>query len=461
MKNLLLILFILLQHLNVFSQKYSLDSIVFFTPIAGTEDFENNLLVAFQYNADSLLSSKTFIGRDDMTGDTLYQNLDVFKYNPDGMISRHVEYDWYAATGVWDLYLVETYTYGINPKQDTIIEFHYVAGEITSGKRTIFKYNTINQVTTECQDEWDTGTQQWIGYLKWENTYNPHKELSSQTLYTYSTATLQYIPEIKSEYAYAPGHLLLRTTNSTWLNDHWQLDSRRTNKYKDTIVIQTIGEVWYQPTGPWIDDFKDTSYYDGKQLTRFVRYSWYMDLQTWYPDDSVSYSYDSFNNIIDQTAYYGSNDPGNPWIPTSRDEWVYNETIDFDSIIWPFEPGELINVPYSKQLTNNLEYNYVGGWVISFKNEYYYGPFVVGVAEAEYLPDAIYPNPASDEVWLKLPNLNDHATLQLYSAKGEKVSEWKIVEQESIPVNQLPSGIYFYFIHSGEKNYVGKLIISR
>lgn len=460
MKNLLLVSFIFLQHQVVFSQKFSLDSVVFFTPITGTEDYEKAFLVVFRYNDESLLSSRSFISVGNITGDTLYQDRDEFIYNQDGKIARHEQYDWYAATGAWDLYLVETYTYGINPKQDTIIRFNYIAGEITNGKRTTIEYNALNLVTTETQDVWDTGTQQWMGYTKWEYTYSPQQDLSSKILYTYSTATLQYIPENKSDYAYAQSHLT-RTTISTWLNDHWQLDSRTTNTYKDTNVIQTIGQVWYQPSGPWIDDFRDTSYYDGQQLTRFARYFWYQDFQAWYPDDSLSYSYDSFNNIIDQTEYYGTNDPSNPWIPDGKDEWYYNVTIDFDSIIWPYEPGALTTLPFSKQLTKTLEYAYAGGWVIDFKEEYYYGQVIVGVTEAEYVPDAIYPNPASDEVWLKLPNLEDNATLQLYSAGGKKVSEWKISEQESLPVDQLPAGIYFYFIQHGEKNYVGKLVISR
>ncbi|HEX5111633.1 MAG TPA: T9SS type A sorting domain-containing protein [Saprospiraceae bacterium] len=139
-------------------------------------------------------------------------------------------------------------------------------------------------------------------------------------------------------------------------------------------------------------------------------------------------------------------------------EATYNLDIDFSSIIWPLEPGLVTNVPFTKQLIQVIESSYDGGWIKDDKVEFYYGPEITSVLDVEYLVDAIYPNPASDEIWLKLSNLDDQATLQLHSANGTKVSEWEISEHESFSVDLLPAGIYFYFIHSGGKNYMGKMI---
>ena len=68
----------------------------------------------------------------------------------------------------------------------------------------------------------------------------------------------------------------------------------------------------------------------------------------------------------------------------------------------------------------------------------------------------IYPNPASEEIWIKGAEKGD--IFQLYNAAGMKVLEERIDASSAVvSINFLSAGIYFYII--GEEREVGKLVV--
>ncbi|WBV60579.1 PQQ-dependent sugar dehydrogenase [Chryseobacterium camelliae] len=71
----------------------------------------------------------------------------------------------------------------------------------------------------------------------------------------------------------------------------------------------------------------------------------------------------------------------------------------------------------------------------------------------------IYPNPASKRVFIDGVKGKD-ISIEIFSAEGKKVIEQAQIENNSIDISEIPSGVYFININSGNlKSYSQKLII--
>jgi hypothetical protein len=70
----------------------------------------------------------------------------------------------------------------------------------------------------------------------------------------------------------------------------------------------------------------------------------------------------------------------------------------------------------------------------------------------------IYPNPATDNISIILPENIDRAVFTLYDMQGETLICQEVNNQETLPVNNLAVGIYIYNIRTRKESYQGKLI---
>jgi hypothetical protein len=73
-------------------------------------------------------------------------------------------------------------------------------------------------------------------------------------------------------------------------------------------------------------------------------------------------------------------------------------------------------------------------------------------------PLAIYPNPATDNINITLPENISHAVFTLYDMQGKVLIKQEINNQETVAVNNLASGIYIYNVRTNKQSYQGKII---
>ncbi len=117
-----------------------------------------------------------------------------------------------------------------------------------------------------------------------------------------------------------------------------------------------------------------------------------------------------------------------------------------------------------------LFYNYQGKW----ENTIYPGsillrPFLydetTGVKDREFAPESlqIYPNPASDIVYIKLPGEGDEQNVQvdIYDASGRLAQQKVIRRGGQLDVSELSGGIYFLKLNCREGIFHTKLLINR
>jgi len=89
---------------------------------------------------------------------------------------------------------------------------------------------------------------------------------------------------------------------------------------------------------------------------------------------------------------------------------------------------------------------------------------IADVSTIEYRPDglSIYPNPAQESLWIKLPS-KEQASLSLRDASGRVVGSWsqsfEADQETEIELGNLAEGVYFLEIHSASIQYQERILI--
>jgi hypothetical protein len=111
---------------------------------------------------------------------------------------------------------------------------------------------------------------------------------------------------------------------------------------------------------------------------------------------------------------------------------------------------------------------YVCGSVEDYRNAPYWSDFTnilpdtscnVGIADIYGKNETtIYPNPATDNISISLPENISQAVFTLYDMQGKVLINQEVTNQETVAINNLASGIYIYNVKTSKQNYQGKLI---
>lgn len=78
-------------------------------------------------------------------------------------------------------------------------------------------------------------------------------------------------------------------------------------------------------------------------------------------------------------------------------------------------------------------------------------------------PLKIYPNPATRQAWLQLPENFQGGTLRTYNATGQQIASQylqKGADQWRLPINHLSPGLYFYQITTKGERFTARLVVN-
>jgi hypothetical protein len=70
----------------------------------------------------------------------------------------------------------------------------------------------------------------------------------------------------------------------------------------------------------------------------------------------------------------------------------------------------------------------------------------------------IYPNPATDNIHITLPENVHQALFTLYDMQGKILIKQEVSNQDMVSINSLASGVYIYHVRTHKQSYQGKLI---
>jgi hypothetical protein len=73
---------------------------------------------------------------------------------------------------------------------------------------------------------------------------------------------------------------------------------------------------------------------------------------------------------------------------------------------------------------------------------------------------SVYPNPATDNIHIILPENTPHAIFTLYDMQGKMLIRQEVNNRKTVSVSNLASGIYIYHVRTEKENCQGKIVIS-
>jgi hypothetical protein len=74
---------------------------------------------------------------------------------------------------------------------------------------------------------------------------------------------------------------------------------------------------------------------------------------------------------------------------------------------------------------------------------------------------SVYPNPATDNISVILPDNIPHAVFTLYDMQGKVLIRKEVNNQDAVSINKFANGIYIYHVRTEKENYTNKLIINK
>jgi hypothetical protein len=82
-----------------------------------------------------------------------------------------------------------------------------------------------------------------------------------------------------------------------------------------------------------------------------------------------------------------------------------------------------------------------------------------GVKSMKTTSMSIYPNPATDNIQITLPENVPYATFTLYDAQGKELIRKEVKNQDKVSVSNFAAGVYIYNVITTKESYTGKLVI--
>ena len=138
----------------------------------------------------------------------------------------------------------------------------------------------------------------------------------------------------------------------------------------------------------------------------------------------------------------------NEWVPTAANQWR-TETIDLSAYLGEEVRFRIVNI-------NN------------FGNSTFIDNFKVagtlGVTENLFSSFSMYPNPATNEVFMSWKDVESNVAITLFNSLGQRLQQFSETElagktSSSLDVSRYAAGIYFITIKAGNKLETKKLII--
>ncbi len=178
------------------------------------------------------------------------------------------------------------------------------------------------------------------------------------------------------------------------------------------------------------------------------------------PIKLVNFTGEMNNNTV-QLNWTTSTEINNHHFEIERFDEQNKEFRNIDEIPGNINSHEIINYHYTDKISNpNTNYYYRLKQVdIDGNFEYSNTITIAGNKLNEQI--SIYPNPANGVFYLQKNNFDKDISISIYDCMGKKVFEKMIVDPNSVEEINLPNGMYFVNMISGEEIHSEKILVQK
>ncbi len=494
-------------------QAYALDSMIFYFDTSGTfqaEKFYKTsayspvdsfpvLVYSFNRNFDTLerfaLNLKYL---KDLLGVTYYYYEPTsFLYYVDSVDYKIYDNGWKDITNYYYVYNDVYQSYYV--KMYRAFNYDQSSHQYTGGYKYIAYFDDNNFWEKAVYYDYDATNDMWNYSKQYLFTTDEQGRIISSLQQNYDLPSSSWVNEKYITYHYNSAGKIDTIITQTWddANNSWLNQTKEIKTLAgDTLLTEDLYQTWLgDPNNVWMDDYKYVYEYDQNGNDSIFEKLTYNFLQgTWTPEFKYLYTYNDDNLIVeriyqvwDNTTnqlknnsrnYYeydenGRNtlylyqqwdDAANNWLNNFRALKEYNSTDyltdltyqnwDNANMVWQnstyyqYEYMDIVKTAVHKYSWTNPK-----GWEENSRNEYYWHSFETGVENSVASQKYIYPNPATDYVYLPV----EKGFVKIYSLDGKLIKNLEI-NGSKLDISGINPGVYTIIINNANVSFTDKLI---
>jgi len=393
---------------------------------------------------------------------------ETFFYDEKSNMILNIDYKWNKAIQSWENDYKWELTYDESSKWtlNIISKWDDVATQWTNDYKEEFFYDTNGNMTLTTYLLWMSETNQWTNDYKEEFSYDTNGNINQNLYIDWDSLSGSWINDYKKVFSYnTEGYLSQKlfydwdTATRIWINDYREDYLYDTNGF----LTQKIYFDWDSITGLWMNDFQaEYSYEEKENLTQNLYSKWDSASELWINDIKESYSYND-SSYLTQNINYQWDTLSNQWNINFKNEYSYPYSVSQRNLILPLFFYENENEIDINALASGLKYQWdsnASGWLVSNKRDLFFSDYngiVNSVINNEFSDFLIYPNPASDIIYIEAPEKLKDAIFQLYNINGSII--YQMEGAKTIQVSQFAKGLYFLKAIAGGKTLTIKKVI--
>jgi len=340
-----------------------------------------------------------------------------YLYNADRTHCTHIDSWFIENTGKWETYTKYEDDYDSNGNNiiDIIYNWDNASSQWIPWHKAENMFDADSHLTLSIDLAWDTFTKQWNGNgsFKRELTYDVKGNCTSNITYLWDNTTLQFA-----------------------LYDNEQFEYNSTGKPTSETIYRMNSN-----TNKWVNELKFEFTYDpnGYMSTGLYK-EWNDTTARWVEYGKEEQAADANGNVILWTIYT-LNNAGKQWFTNRIEEYTYDVYGNYST--------KIIHTHAPVQLT----------WLTDRFTYYYSRHNLTGIHNIAENNIDVYPNPATDFVTFKLPDISESASLEMFDNQGKKIIGQNLPESGQISLSHLRKGLYLYTITDKGHIYKGRIII--
>lgn len=365
--------------------------------------------------------------------------LTELSYDTNGNTSQVIRNEWSTGSSSWIPRDKTEYSYNADNKLVQILDYEWGAsvGQFRNTNKVEITLDEDGLKVQTLLSVWDASEELWVYTWKYEYNYNANDALLVETEYEWDVDLLTWVLSWKTDYTYNVNEQLSTKEEYNWdsetslWTDYWE--SILTYDAGGNVDQQTDSE-FLEPDGPWQEQWKGV------------------------------YTFDEQNNPLTET-YSQWDETSTQLVNTARYEYLYDQGTLLSELVAP--PISWYVADYKLQITSKplgyVSYEYstdLSDFEVYFQEVYFYNahfPTHVPGSEASHIA-SVFPNPAREYITITFAGEYNQASFELYDVTGRRVMQKRVENSESLNLEELQNGIYFFRITAEEQIQTGKLM---
>ena len=392
-----------------------------------------------------------------------------YNFDEDGNLIEQIDFSWDNSKNIWIGFSREEYKYDSKGNNvQTCYYYGLVNNEWRGTLRIINFYDSDRRILKANIHEWNEQINTWSDefYIE-EYKYDSIGNLIEEVRHIFLNEDGYGKVNLKFEYTYDDyGYRLQKVTYKRDAdNNQWKKNLKNEYIYDSNYnIIKDIYYQWNESDDQWEKDRIDNFIFDDNDNLLEQSGIFYSQLENrWLPIiEKVLNSYDTKGNLT-RTISFRRKGLTEELIPIYKDEFEFDDNLYNTDFILPYIFLDFLKGNFINQIVGFTSYSWeesISLWLPSEKGKLFYSERnMTFLNERPEMLFNIYPNPATEYINIENNQYFSNANISLISITGEIITKRKMNGKVTIPVSDIPAGLYFLKIDSNNGNIQTKKII--